>query len=90
MDAECIFPSHQLDNPFPILGLLGGIFHFYSNFEEASSGEPDQTPRFVAYDSVFNVCRRPTKRTLDSYRLIAFLMSCDCWCSVALSCRVVG
>ena len=41
--------------PFPILGLLGGIFHFYSNLKETSvsSGEPDQTPCFAVSDLVF-------------------------------------
>ena len=32
----------------PILGLLGGIFHYHSNLIEhyvANSGDPDQTPR---------------------------------------------
>ena len=33
-------------SPFPILGLLGGIFHFYSNFKRKFCGEPDRTPRF--------------------------------------------
>ena len=45
-------------SPFPILGLLGGIFHFYSNFKRnfliANSGEPDQTPRFAASDLVLH------------------------------------
>ena len=34
--------------PFPILGLLGVIFHL------ANSGEPDQMPRFAASDLVLH------------------------------------
>ena len=40
-----------ISSPFPFLGLLGGIFHFYSNFKkikQTNSGETDQTPRFAA------------------------------------------
>ena len=44
--------SYQLDGLFPILGLLGGIFHFYSNLKSSICkrirGEPDQTLRFAA------------------------------------------
>ena len=38
-------------SPFPILGLLGGIFHYYSTFN-ANSGEPDQMLGFAASDLV--------------------------------------
>ena len=46
-------------SPFPILGLLGGIFHFYSNFKRnlimlANSREPDQTPHFAVFDLVLH------------------------------------
>ena len=43
---------------FPILGLLGGIFHFYLNFKRkllwANSEESDQTPRFAASDLILH------------------------------------
>ena len=38
---------------FQILGVLGGIFHFYLNSYRAfydETGDPDQTPRSVASD----------------------------------------
>ena len=44
-------------SPFPILGLLGEIFHLYSNSNNTSvsnSGEPDQTPRFAASDLILH------------------------------------
>ena len=39
-----------------ILGVLGGIFHFYSNKKllQANSGEPDQTPCSAASDLVLH------------------------------------
>ena len=62
-----------ISSPFPFLGLLGGIFHFYSNFKknkQTNSGEPDQTPRFAASHLYFcTVCRCSTKRTLGLYGL---------------------
>ena len=41
--------------PFPILGVLGGIFHFYSNFDrtfckQTCSGDTDQTPHSAVSD----------------------------------------
>ena len=49
----------HLTSPFRILGLLGGIFHSYSNLKKktllfANSEEPDQTPRFAASDLVLH------------------------------------
>ena len=58
---QCMPNVHILINltsPFPILGLLGGIFHFYSNLKKtqqhlyANGGEPDQTLRFALFDDV--------------------------------------
>ena len=40
-------------SPFPILGLLVGIFIFYSNFIR-NSGETDQTLRFAVSDLVLH------------------------------------
>ena len=37
----------------PIFGLLGGNFHFHSNFK-ANSGEPDQRPHLAASDLVLH------------------------------------
>ena len=44
--------SYQLDQPISILWVyLGGIFHFYKNFNRIfSSGDPDQMPQPVASD----------------------------------------
>ena len=43
--------------PFSILGVLDGIFHFYSKFDRnmillANSENPDQTPRSVTFCGV--------------------------------------
>ena len=40
-------------SPFPILGVLGGIFHFFLNFNRilrANSEDPDQTPHYAVSD----------------------------------------
>ena len=48
-------------SPFPILGLWGGIFLFFSKkLLYANSGEPNQTLHFAASDLVLH----PQKRTL--------------------------
>ena len=47
---------------FQILGVLGGIFHFYSNSNRKlckQTVETDQTPRSVASDLVCAVCVCP-------------------------------
>ena len=45
---------YQLRSPFPYLGLLGGISHFYSNFGRTFCNQtvdkPDQTPHCAASD----------------------------------------
>ena len=44
-------------SPFPILGLLGGNFHFIQFFKElllADRGELGQTPRFAMSDLAFH------------------------------------
>ena len=51
--------SHDIKwtSPFPILGLSGGIFHFYSKFKTnlfANSGEPEQTSHFGTFDMVLH------------------------------------
>ena len=46
----------NLQSPFPILGLLGGIFSFLLKFQKKllfeDSGKSDQMPRSVASDLV--------------------------------------
>ena len=64
-------------SPFPILGLLGGIFHFYSNFKRnfcKQTGE-NLIRRRVLWRLVWfcTVCRFPTKRTLGLYGLRLYL-----------------
>ena len=52
-------------SPFPILGLLGSIFHFYQNFKRNSAfniGEPDQTPRFATSDRDLHCLSMPHKK----------------------------
>ena len=47
----------NLTSPFPILGLLGGTFHFYSNFKRnfcKQTGEPDQMLHFAVSDMVLH------------------------------------
>ena len=48
-------------SPFPILGLLGGIFHFHSNFKR-NGGEPDQTLHFAASDLVLHCLQMSHKK----------------------------
>ena len=53
-------------SPFPIFGVLGGIFHFSSKktLLLANSGEPDQTSRFAASDLVFHCL--PMSQKMDT------------------------
>ena len=58
-------------SPFPILGLLGGIFHFYSNFKINLCKQTVENlirrrllRRLIWFGTV---CLRPTKKTLDLY-----------------------
>ena len=47
MDLPILISRTSLSS---ILGMLSGMFHFYSNFIRtllANSGDPDQTPRSV-------------------------------------------
>ena len=60
-------------SPFPILGLLGGMFHFYSNFK---SNFCEQTVENLIRCHILRrlvwfctVCGCPTKRTLGLYGL---------------------
>ena len=52
--------SNAFSHPssLPILGLLGGTFHFHSNiktnFCKQTVVQPDQTPRFAASDLVLH------------------------------------
>ena len=52
------FPILVIQSPFPFLGVLDGIFHFYSKFKRkllfVNSGEPDQTLHFAASDLVLH------------------------------------
>ena len=68
------FPSlFNWSGPFPIKGLLGGIFHFYSNFDRTFCEQTVETLirrrglRRLIW--VYNVCLCPTKRTLCLYEL---------------------
>ena len=69
-NGECIFQSL----PFPFFGLLGGIFHFYSNFKRNFCKETVKNlirRRFLrGLIWLCTVCRCPTKRTLGLYGLI--------------------
>ena len=63
---------YQLDESISNLGLLGGIFHFYSYYKRnlfANSGEPDQTPHFAASDLVLHGLPISNKRMLGLYGL---------------------
>ena len=78
-DFNPYIPNHfpvliNWTSPFLILGLLGGIFHFYFLKETSVSkqGEPDQTPRFAASDLVLHPL--PMSHKKDP-RLILFKMS---------------
>ena len=48
----------NLTSPFPFQGMLGGIFHFYSNFNRTfckqTVGKPDQMPHFAVSDLVLH------------------------------------
>ena len=60
-------------SPFPILGLLGGIFHFYSNFNKILCKQTVKTlirRHILCLIWVCTVCICPTKRTLGLYGLI--------------------
>ena len=61
-------------SPFPILWLLGGIFHFYSSFERNFCLQTVENliRRRVLWRLIWfcHVCRCDTKRTLGLYRLI--------------------
>ena len=59
--AECIILINWTSQ-FPILGLLGGIFHFYSNFKR-------NILHFARLIWFCTVCRCHTKRTLGLYGL---------------------
>ena len=50
-------------SPFPFSGLLGGILHFYSNFN-----------RPFCKQTVENLIRRPTKSMLGTEGLIKYLL----------------
>ena len=61
-------------SPFPILGLLGGIFHFYSNFKRHFCKQTVENlirccvlPHLIWFCTV---CRCPTKRMVGLYGLI--------------------
>ena len=58
-------------SPFPILGLLGGIFHFHSNFKRNFCKQTVENliRRRVLRRLIWfcTVCQRPTKKTLGLY-----------------------
>ena len=56
-------------SPVPFLGLLGGIFHFYSNFDRTFCKQTLETD--MGLITIFNVCLCTTKRTLGLYLLKA-------------------
>ena len=52
-----ISQCYQLDHSISVFRVVGQYFSFFSNFKRnlfANSGEPDQTPHFVASDLVFH------------------------------------
>ena len=53
-------------SPFPILGLLGGILHLYSNFKRKlylqTVEKPDQTPQSTASDLVLHCLLMSNKK----------------------------
>ena len=63
--------------PFRILEFLGGIFQFYSNFRRlllyATSGKPDQTPRFVTSDLVLHCLPMSHKKNARLKRVKFYL-----------------
>ena len=60
-------------SPFPILGLLGGIFHFYSNFKRnfCKQIEENLIRHCILRCLIWlcTVCRCPMKRRLGFYGL---------------------
>ena len=58
---------------FPILVLLGGVFHFISNLKrkllQRNSGEPDQTTHLVASDLVLRYLPCSIKMMIGLYVL---------------------
>ena len=58
-------------SPFPILGLLGGVFHLYSNFKRNFCKQTVENliRRRILRRLIWccTVCRCPTKRTLCLY-----------------------
>ena len=58
-------------SPFPVLGLLGGIFHFHSNFKRNLCKQTVENliRRRVLRRLIWfcTVCQSPTKRTLGLY-----------------------
>ena len=65
-------------SPFPILGVLAGIFHFYSNFNGTFCKQTVETLirchvlRHLIW--VYTVCLCPTKWTLGKIWLILFFL----------------
>ena len=61
-------------SPYPILGLLGGIFHFYSNFDRTFCKQTVENLIRCHFLWCLNwfctICRCPTKRTLDGLNKI--------------------
>ena len=58
-------------SPFPVLGLLGGIFHFFSNFKRnfCKQTVENMIRRHTLWHLIWfcTVCRCPTKRMLGLY-----------------------
>ena len=62
-----------MDQSISILGLSGGFFQFYSNFNRIfckQTRRPDKTARSVASDLGLHCFIRPTKSTLGIYGLM--------------------
>ena len=70
---KCFNPDINWTSPFPILGLLGGIFHFYSSLNRNVCKHTVETlirHRVLGHLSWFcTICRCPTKRTPGLYGL---------------------
>ena len=73
--ANVFSHRYQLDESITNLGLLGGIFHFYSNFKRNFCKQTVEN--LIIYHFIkmrrlswfCTVCRCPTKRTLGLYGL---------------------
>ena len=69
-----LFHPYQLDDPFPILGVFGVLFHFYSISNRYSCWQTVKTLRMRRLIWVCTVCLCPKNGTLGLYGLRSFLL----------------